>query len=85
VWRLRSRIHQVEEVRHWRAARRVLLAQIGGAAPRRGAAMKASANEKRVELLFEVGCEGDSAGMLPKAEEELRTNIGETSRRRKSF
>src|SRR3989442_986864 len=31
--------------------------------------------EKRVELLFEVGCEEIPAGMLPKAEEELRTSI----------
>src|SRR5467141_366791 len=31
--------------------------------------------EKRLELLFEVGCEEIPAGMLPKAEEELRTNI----------
>src|SRR5712671_3391811 len=38
--------------------------------------MKPSANEKLVELLFEVGCEEIPAGMLPKAEEELRTNIG---------
>jgi glycyl-tRNA synthetase beta chain len=37
--------------------------------------MKASAKEKRVELLFEVGCEEIPAGILPKAEEELRTNI----------
>src|SRR5260370_30978988 len=37
--------------------------------------MKPSANEKLVELLFEVGCEEIPAGMLPKAEEELRTNI----------
>jgi glycyl-tRNA synthetase beta chain len=37
--------------------------------------MKAAAKEKRVELLFEVGCEEIPAGMLPKAEEELRTNI----------
>src|SRR5467141_1147649 len=37
--------------------------------------MKAFAKEKRVELLFEVGCEEIPAGMLPKAEEELRTNI----------
>src|SRR5439155_20305490 len=41
----------------------------------RGAAMKAAAVEKRVELLFEVGCEEIPAGMLPKAEQELRTNI----------
>lgn len=33
------------------------------------------AKEKRVELLFEVGCEEIPAGMLPKAEEELRTNL----------
>jgi glycyl-tRNA synthetase beta chain len=31
--------------------------------------------KKLVELLFEVGCEEIPAGMLPKAEEELRTNI----------
>src|SRR5712692_4698286 len=37
--------------------------------------MKASAKAKRIELLFEVGCEEIPAGMLPKAEEELRTNI----------
>ena len=37
--------------------------------------MKPVANEKHVELLFEVGCEEIPAGMLPKAEEELRTNI----------
>jgi glycyl-tRNA synthetase beta chain len=37
--------------------------------------MKAVAKDKRVELLFEVGCEEIPAGMLPKAEEELRVNI----------
>src|ERR1700704_765165 len=37
--------------------------------------MKASSIENRVELLFEVGCEEIPAGMLPKAEEELRTNL----------
>jgi glycyl-tRNA synthetase beta chain len=37
--------------------------------------MKPAAKEKHVELLFEVGCEEIPAGMLPKAEEELRTNI----------
>jgi glycyl-tRNA synthetase beta chain len=31
--------------------------------------------EKRVELLFEVGCEEIPAGMLPKAEEELKVNL----------
>jgi glycyl-tRNA synthetase beta chain len=31
--------------------------------------------ERRVELLFEIGCEEIPAGMLPKAEEELRANI----------
>jgi glycyl-tRNA synthetase beta chain len=30
---------------------------------------------KRVELLFEIGCEEIPAGMLPKAEEELRGNL----------
>jgi glycyl-tRNA synthetase beta chain len=38
-------------------------------------AQKVAPEEKRVELLFEVGCEEIPAGMLPKAEEELRTNI----------
>ncbi len=37
--------------------------------------MKAAPSEKRLELLFEVGCEEIPAGMLPKAEEELRANI----------
>jgi glycyl-tRNA synthetase beta chain len=37
--------------------------------------MKSAPKDKRVELLFEVGCEEIPAGMLPKAEEELRTNI----------
>jgi glycyl-tRNA synthetase beta chain len=37
--------------------------------------MKLAPKDKRVELLFEVGCEEIPAGMLPKAEEELRTNI----------
>jgi glycyl-tRNA synthetase beta chain len=37
--------------------------------------VKGPAKEKRVELLFEVGCEEIPAGMLAKAEEELRTNI----------
>jgi glycyl-tRNA synthetase beta chain len=37
--------------------------------------MKPPAKEQRVELLFEVGCEEIPAGMLPKAEEELRANI----------
>ncbi len=37
--------------------------------------MKPVAKDKRVELLFEVGCEEIPAGMLPKAEGELRTNI----------
>jgi glycyl-tRNA synthetase beta chain len=37
--------------------------------------MKPPAKEKRLELLFEVGCEEIPAGMLPKAEEELRANI----------
>lgn len=37
--------------------------------------MKTAAKLKRVELLFEIGCEEIPAGMLPKAEEELRANI----------
>jgi glycyl-tRNA synthetase beta chain len=39
--------------------------------------MKAAAKskDKRIELLFEIGCEEIPAGMLPKAAEELRTNI----------
>src|SRR5271154_5512466 len=31
--------------------------------------------ERRVDLLFEIGCEEIPAGMLPKAQEELRTNL----------
>src|SRR5438270_8170926 len=39
--------------------------------------MKAAAatKEKPIELLFEIGCEEIPAGMLPKAEEELRVNL----------
>jgi glycyl-tRNA synthetase beta chain len=37
--------------------------------------LKTAAKLKRVELLFEIGCEEIPAGMLPKAEEELRANI----------
>ena len=37
--------------------------------------MKPRAKPKQVELLFEVGCEEIPAGMLPKAEEELRVNL----------
>jgi len=40
--------------------------------------MKAGAKpigEKRIELLFEIGCEEIPAGMLPRAEEELRVNL----------
>lgn len=32
--------------------------------------------EHRVELLFEIGCEEIPAGMIAKAEEELRANLG---------
>ena len=42
------------------------------------AAKKAGANkaeERRAELLFEIGCEEIPAGMLPKAEEELRVGL----------
>jgi glycyl-tRNA synthetase beta chain len=31
--------------------------------------------EKKAELLFEIGCEEIPAGMLPKAEEELKANL----------
>jgi glycyl-tRNA synthetase beta chain len=37
--------------------------------------MKAPARPHPVELLFEIGCEEIPAGMLPKAEEELRLNV----------
>jgi glycyl-tRNA synthetase beta chain len=37
--------------------------------------VRAMEKERRIELLFEVGCEEIPAGMLPKAEEELRANI----------
>lgn len=37
--------------------------------------MTTAAKEKQIELLFEIGCEEIPAGMLPKAEEELRSNI----------
>jgi len=31
--------------------------------------------EKKLELVFEIGCEEIPAGMLPRATEELHTNI----------
>jgi len=31
--------------------------------------------ERKVDLLFEIGCEEIPAGMLPRAEDELRTNL----------
>ena len=31
--------------------------------------------EKKLELVFEIGCEEIPAGMLPRATDELRTNI----------
>src|SRR5260370_18023399 len=43
--------------------------------PARGPGLKVAPIEKVVAVLFEVGCEEIPAGMLPKAEEELRTNI----------
>jgi glycyl-tRNA synthetase beta chain len=35
----------------------------------------AVAPEKRLDLLFEIGCEEIPAGMLPRAEEELKVNL----------
>jgi glycyl-tRNA synthetase beta subunit len=32
-------------------------------------------SEKKLELVFEIGCEEIPAGMLPRAADELRTNI----------
>jgi glycyl-tRNA synthetase beta subunit len=37
--------------------------------------MKPPARTSPAELLFEIGCEEIPAGMLPKAEEDLRVNI----------
>ncbi len=37
--------------------------------------MKSPAKRNPAELLFEIGCEEIPAGMLPKAEEDLRVNI----------
>ena len=37
--------------------------------------MKSPAKPRQIELLFEIGCEEIPAGMLPKAEEELRLNL----------
>jgi glycyl-tRNA synthetase beta chain len=36
---------------------------------------KAFASSKKLELLFEIGCEEIPAGMLPRAEEELKVNL----------
>ena len=37
--------------------------------------MKSPAKPRPIELLFEIGCEEIPAGMLPKAEEDLRLNL----------
>src|SRR5437879_2801278 len=37
--------------------------------------MKSPAKLRAIELLFEIGCEEIPAGMLPKAEEDLRLNL----------
>src|SRR5215831_19567248 len=37
--------------------------------------MKPPAKPRAIELLFEIGCEEIPAGMLPKAEEDLRLNL----------
>jgi glycyl-tRNA synthetase beta chain len=37
--------------------------------------MKPPATPRSIELLFEIGCEEIPAGMLPKAEEDLRLNL----------
>jgi len=37
--------------------------------------MKPLAKPRPIELLFEIGCEEIPAGMLPKAEEDLRLNL----------
>jgi glycyl-tRNA synthetase beta subunit len=37
--------------------------------------MKSPGKRSPAELLFEIGCEEMPAGMLPKAEEDLRLNI----------
>ena len=38
---------------------------------------------KKLELLFEIGCEEIPAGMLPRAEEELKVNLEKLLDRRK--
>jgi glycyl-tRNA synthetase beta chain len=40
-----------------------------------GKSSKGVSPDKRLELLFEIGCEEIPAGMLPKAEEELKANL----------
>jgi glycyl-tRNA synthetase beta chain len=45
------------------------------ASPRKSSKISASSLEKRSELLFEIGSEEIPAGMLPKAEEELKANL----------
>ena len=39
---------------------------------------------EKLELLFEIGAEEIPAGMLPRAEEELKVIIDEIARHRKS-
>jgi glycyl-tRNA synthetase beta chain len=59
--------------------RRTFKVSAGNRSIAKFAATKSSAGnvaeEKRVELLFEIGCEEIPAGMLPKAEEELKANL----------
>ncbi|HEX3544601.1 MAG TPA: glycine--tRNA ligase subunit beta, partial [Candidatus Acidoferrum sp.] len=46
-----------------------------GSSAKKSAKKLGAKTEKRLELVFEIGCEEIPAGMLPRAADELRTNI----------
>src|ERR1700730_8599017 len=48
---------------------------VGGNSAKKSTKKLESKAEKKLELVFEIGCEEIPAGMLPRATDELRTNI----------
>src|SRR5262249_25524155 len=71
--RARSRVPDSQRV-HGADGRRSARGALVTPAERKAKKAPAAA-EKRVELLFEIGVEEIPAGMLPKAEEELRLGL----------
>src|ERR1700730_3368489 len=48
---------------------------VGNSAAKKSGKKSEGKPEKKLELVFEIGCEEIPAGMLPRAADELRTNI----------